>query len=86
MFSNRQYGFISGRSTQLQLLEILDIWTEVLDEGHSIECIYMDYAKAFDTVPHGRLLYKLSKAVSWIENFLGNRTQQVIVQGEESSL
>ena len=91
LFSNRQYGFISGRSTQLQLLEVLDKWTEALDEGHSIDCIYMDYAKAFDTVPHRRLLYKLSKyginpkAVSWIENFLGNRTQQVLVQGEESS-
>ena len=51
----------------------------------------MDYAKAFDTVPHRLLLYKLSKyrinpkAVLWIENFLGNQTQQVIVQGEESS-
>ena len=91
LFSNRQYGFISGRSTQLQLLEVLDKWTEALDEGHSIDCVYMDYAKAFDTVPHRRLLYKLSKyginpkAVSWIENFLGNRIQQVIVQGEESS-
>ena len=91
LFSNRQYGFISGRSTQLQLLEVLDKWTEALDKGHSIDCVYMDYAKAFDTVPHRRLLYKLSKyginpkAVSWIENFLGNRTQQVIVQGEESS-
>ena len=91
LFSNRQYGFISGRSTQLQLLEVLDKWTEALDEGHLIDCVYMDYAKAFDTVPHRRLLYKLSKyginpkAVSWIENFLGNRTQQVIVQGEESS-
>ena len=51
----------------------------------------MDYAKAFDTVPHQRLVYKLSRyginagAVSWIENFLENRTQQVIVQGEESA-
>ena len=91
LFSNRQYGFISGRSIQLQLLEVLDKWTEALDEGHSIDCVYMDYAKAFDTVPHRRLLYKLSKyginpkAVSWIENFLGNRTQQVIVQGEALS-
>ena len=91
LFSNRQYGFISGRSTQLQLLEVLDKWTEALDEGQSIDCIYMDYAKAFDTVPHRRLIYKLEsyginpKAVSWIENFLRNRTQQVIVQGEESS-
>ena len=91
LFSNRQYGFISGRSTQLQLLEVLDKWTEALDEGYSIDCVYMDYVKAFDTVPHRRLLHKLSKyeinpkAVSWIENFLGNRTQQAIVQGEESS-
>ena len=59
LFSNRQYGFISGRSTQLQLLEVLDKWTEALDEGQSIDCIYMDYAKAFDTVPHRRLIYKL---------------------------
>ena len=77
LFSNRQYGFISGRSTQLQLLEVLDKWTEALD-GHSIDCVYMDYAKAFNTVPHRLLLCKLSKyrinpkAVSWIENFLGN--------------
>ena len=89
LFSNRQYGFI--RSTSLQLLKVLDKWTEALDSGYSIDCIYMDYAKAFDTVPHRRLLYKLSRyginagAVSWIENFLENRTQQVIVQGEESA-
>ena len=91
LFSNRQYGFKSGRSTQLQQLEVLDKWTEALDEGHSIDYVYMDYVKAFDTVPHRRLLYKLSKyginpkAVSWIKNFLGNQTQQVIVQGKESS-
>ena len=61
LFNNRQYGFISGRSTQLQLLKVLDKWTEALDEGYSINCVYMDYAKAFDTVPHRRLLHKLSK-------------------------
>ena len=89
LFSNRQYGFISGRSTSLQLLKVLDKWTEALDSGHSIDFIYMDYAKAFDTVPHRRLVYKLSRyginagAVSWIENFLENRTQQIIVQGKE---
>ena len=51
----------------------------------------MDYAKAFDTVPHRRLIYKLSKyginnkTVSWIKSFLSKRIQQVVVQGEESS-
>ena len=51
----------------------------------------MDYAKTFDTVPHRRLVYKLSKyginnkTVSWIKNFPSNRIQQVVVQGEEST-
>ena len=47
-----QYGFISGRSTSLQLLEVLDKWTEALDNGHYVDCIYMDFQKAFDKVPH----------------------------------
>ena len=79
LFSKKQYGFISGRSTSLQLLAVLDKWTEAIDMEHTIDCIYMDYAKAFDTVPHRRLIYKLSKyginnkTVSWIQNFLSNR-------------
>ena len=51
LFSKKQYGFISGRSTSLQLLAVLDKWTEVIDMRHTIDCIYMDYAKAFDTGP-----------------------------------
>ena len=58
LFSNWQYGFILGGSTQL---EYIRQWTESLDEGHSIDCAYMDYAKTFDTVPHRRKIYKLLK-------------------------
>ena len=54
-----QYGFISGHSTSLQLLEVLDKWTEALDNGHYVDCIYMDFQKAFDKVPHKRLLEKI---------------------------
>jgi sarcosine oxidase/L-pipecolate oxidase len=54
-----QYGFISGRSTSLQLLEVLDKWTEALDNGHCVDCIYMDFQKAFDKVPHKKLLEKI---------------------------
>ena len=50
-FSKKQYGFINGHSTTLQLLTVLDKWTEALDAGHSIDCAYMDCAKAFDTPP-----------------------------------
>jgi hypothetical protein len=48
-FTDRQFGFISGRSTSLQLLNVLDRWTEAIDQGKSIDVIYMDYMKAFDS-------------------------------------
>jgi len=54
-----QYGFIKGRSTALQLLCIMDEWTSNLDSGAQVDAIYTDFAKAFDTVPHRRLLCKL---------------------------
>ena len=41
LFSKRQYGFISGRSTQLQLLEVLEKWTEAFDEWKMKELTYM---------------------------------------------
>ena len=88
-FSKKQCGFMNGCSTTLQLLTVLDKWTEALDAGHSIDCVYMDYAKAFNTVLHGRLIYKLSTysitedVVSWINSFLSNRIQQVVIHGQE---
>ena len=50
LFSNKQFGFIPGRSTSLQLLEVLDKWTEAIDKGTDIDVIYMDFQKAFDKV------------------------------------
>ncbi|VDI46730.1 Hypothetical predicted protein [Mytilus galloprovincialis] len=50
LFSDRQFGFIGGRSTGLQLLKVLDHWTEILDNGGSIDAIYTDFIKAFDKV------------------------------------
>jgi len=55
-FSNKQFGFIKGRSTVLQLLQILDDWTLTLDLGIQIDVIYTDFEKAFDKVPHQRLI------------------------------
>ena len=84
LFSPKQFGFISQRSTVLQLLHVIDIWTEILDEGGSFEVIYCDFMKAFDKVPHIRLLYKLNKyriqgeTLGWVTLFLSGRTQQVM--------
>ena len=77
-FSNNQFGFIIGRSTTLQLLCIMDEWTTLLDSGAQVDVIYTDFEKAFDTVPHGRLLTKLKpynisdKIIAWIQDFLCN--------------
>ena len=87
LFSPFQYGFIKNRSTTLQLLKVLQLWVNDLDEGLAIDNVNMDFRKAFDKVPHRRLLYKLStygiqgKVLQWIENFLKNRHQRVCVSG-----
>ena len=54
LFSNKQYGFFKGRSTTLQLLKVLDHWTEIIDQGGKLDVVYtcMDFMKAFDKVPH----------------------------------
>ena len=90
IFSKQQFGFIKGRSTVLQLLNVMDSWTMALDNGFSIDSIYLDYMKAFDTVPHKRLIYKLRmngispSILRWIEDFLTGRKQQVCVNGSMS--
>lgn len=91
LFSNQQYGFLPGRSSSLQLLKALDDWTEALDKGGTVEAIYLDFSKAFDTVPHKRLLYKIAhygirgKIFSWLRDFLTERTQRVKIKEEISS-
>jgi len=59
LISNKQYGFISQHSTMLQLLHMLDDWTECLEKGGRINAVYTDFEKAFDKVPHWRLISKL---------------------------
>ena len=41
LFSNKQFGFISGRSTTLQLLKVMDEWTKILDKGGKIDSSYI---------------------------------------------
>ena len=67
--------FIKGRSTALQLLNMLDNWTEALETGGQIDTIYTDYEKAFDKIPHKRLVKKIEsfglpqQTVRWMEAF-----------------
>ena len=90
VFSNSQYGFREGRSCVLQLLKVFDDWTQSIDSGYAVDAIYLDLKKAFDSVPHQRLLLKLKRngisrnILKWITNFLSNRKQRVTLNGVSS--
>lgn len=89
-FSKKQFGFIKGRSTVSQLLKMLDDWTEQLENGGHIDVVYSDFEKAFDKVPHKRLINKLtsygldSDTLEWIKAFLCFRKQRVKLNGKFS--
>ncbi len=90
LLSEQQHGFVYGRSCTTQLLKVMDKWTEIMDEGGAIDAVYLDLAKAFDTVPHRRLLVKLAsygitgKLLEWITDFLTGRRQRIGVAGSFS--
>ena len=86
-----QHGFKAGHSTVTNLLEALNVWTEALMHRHPIDVIYLDYAKAFDTVPHQRLLRQIyslgiqGTAIDFIRAFLTGRRQRVRVNKSYST-
>jgi hypothetical protein len=87
----QQHGFTQGKSTVTNLLEAMNIWTEALMHGLPVDIIYLDYSKAFDTVPHERLLRQVSslgikgQLLNWIRSFLTGRRQKVKVHDAVSS-
>jgi len=89
--TKQQHGFLSKRSTVTQLLECVNDWSLALNYKQSVDCIYIDFAKAFDSVVHSKLCAKLAaigikgKLLNWIVSFLSCRTQQVKVGGQLSS-
>ena len=88
---DEQHGFREGRSCLTNLLEIMEDWTQIIDEGDGIDVAYLDFRKAFDLVSHEHLIYKLTKygiggkILSWIKDFLRNRTQKVVIRGTAST-
>ena len=90
LYNYKQFGFISVGSTTLQLLKVMDEWTKILDKGGKIDSVYMDVMKAFDKVPHRRLLHKMhrytisEKVIKWVESVLSDRIHKIILNGTES--
>ena len=58
VITTHQHGFVQGRSCLSNLLRSLEDWTFSLDNGHGVDVVFLDFQKAFDTVPYHRLLHK----------------------------
>ena len=87
ILTDRQHGFRSRRSCETSLLTTIHDLTNTLEKNHQSDLLLLDFSKAFDTVPHNRLLHKLdhygfrASTHLWIKHFLTNRTQEVLVEG-----
>ena len=91
LITNAQYGFRSGRSLNLQLLKVIDDFTKAMDKHEIVDMIYLDFKKAFDSVPHKRLIGVLrqygviGRTSNWITDFLKGRQQGVVINDSRSS-
>ena len=83
LISTQQYGFLPKKSTTTQLLRCVEHWASSINQSKCLDLVYLDLAKAFDSVSHTKLLHKLraygigSHLLGWIEQYLLNRVQCV---------
>jgi hypothetical protein len=90
ILSDAQHGFRARRSCETQLTEFVDDLARSMCDGQQIDLAILDFSKAFDVVPHQRLLVKLHQygirgnIHQWIGSFLNSRTQRVVVDGDKS--
>ena len=91
LIRDSQHGFTSGRSCLTNLLEYLETLTKLVVDGHSVDIVYLDFAKAFDKVPIRRLIGKCQglgiggKVLAWVEEWLTGRQQRVVLNGQCST-
>ena len=91
VLSDAQFGFRAKLSTVSLLLSVVHDWADTLNHRLSTHCIFIDFAKAFDSVPHERLLLKLEAIgitgalLQWFQAFLTTRRQRVVINGQFSN-
>ena len=87
ILTHLNHGFRAGYSTETQLITTVNDLLTSFDQGKQIDLAILDFSKAFDTVPHDRLLQKLHKygirgpLHTWLTSFLTERHMQVVVEG-----
>ena len=91
LLNSSQHGFLPNKSCTTNLLVFLDKITKAVDDGIPMDVIYLDFSKAFDKVPHKRLLMKMKMLgvsgyiLKWVESWLTNRKQRTVLNGTYSS-
>ena len=85
-----QFGFLIGRSTVSQLIQVVHEYAKALEKKQQVDVIYLDFAKAFDKVPHNKLLFKLESLgvrgnlLAWFRSYLSGRRHRVVINGKAS--
>ena len=92
ILSNLQFGFRKGYSTEMAISVLIDNISKATDNKEHVIGVFLDFAKAFDTVNHRILLGTLAhygirgNILQWIQNYLSNRQQRVKLKGTTSTL
>ena len=90
ILNHYQHGFHERHSCETQLINSVEQLHHSLDLKKQVDCLILDFSKAFDKVAHQRLLYKFrhygirGNCLKWIESWLTCRSQAVVVEGERS--
>jgi hypothetical protein len=90
IINKSQFGFIPKSSCCDQLLSFLENISKIIDRGSCVDVIYFDFAKAFNTVPHKRLIHKLfsmgidGNMLGWLQSFIQDRKEIVSILGHHS--
>ena len=90
VLTSLNHGFRSGYSCETQLVVTAHDLLNFYDQNRQVDVVILDFSKAFDTVPHRKLLHKLDAygirgpLHTWIGNFLTQRKMNVVVEGEKS--
>lgn len=91
IITKQQHGFLRSRSTTTNLIETINDWSIALISRNNVDAVYIDFSRAFDSIVHSKLLFKLRQCgidgalLNWISSFLSNRSQHVVLSNCFSS-
>ena len=93
LVSNRQWAYRPGHSTEYLMIHLTETWRSVIDSGKFVAVAFIDFRKAFDSIPHATLIMKLERhfgikglTLDWLKSYLTGRKQFTVLNGVKSDL